>query len=140
MFERATFCWRGLAVIACAVFIACSAGADTSPEPHAFADDAGRSCTATLEKTSPTARSVSQSVACDGEGRQCSKESNPCFQLTVNAETKQIENCPACCRGTATSYNSADCSALICETDVDCVYSRAQCVGGACVCPNGICE
>jgi len=119
---------------------ACSAGGDTHAEKHPFGDSAGRSCEATLERTSASAPSVGESVACDGEPKQCSKASTPCFELTVDDETKQLNNCPACCRGTASSFVAAECSALVCVTDADCVYARAQCLGGACVCPNGLCE
>lgn len=120
--------------------VACSAGGDTISEPHAFSDGAGRVCRATLERPSPGAASLTQSVSCEGDARQCSKESAPCFQLNVDAMSAQLNNCPACCRGSASSFNSAECSALVCEIDADCVYSRAQCLGGACVCPKGICE
>jgi hypothetical protein len=120
--------------------VACSADADTSAEQHVFTDAAGRSCEATLEKSSPSAPSLSQSVRCDGDARQCSPEASACFQLTIDDMTHQIHDCPACCRGTATSYREADCSALVCELDADCVFARAQCSGGACVCPSGGCE
>ncbi len=132
MLRTAIFAWLAA--------VACSAGSDTSSEQHAFTDDAGRSCQAALEKSSPDTPSLSQSVSCDGEARQCSAESSPCFQLTVDDASQQVQNCPACCRGTASSFNSADCSRLLCKTDADCVYSRAQCLGGACVCENGLCE
>jgi len=127
-------------ILACLACVSCSAGGDTSTEKHAFSDSAGRVCDATLEKSSPATPSVTASVSCDGEGRQCSAESTACFELTVDDVTNQLANCPACCRGSASSFVSADCSALVCVTDVDCVYSRAQCVGGACVCPSGVCE
>jgi len=120
--------------------VACSAGGDTISERHAFIDAEGRSCLATLEKSSPNARSLGQAVSCDGYSRQCSTEAQPCFQLNVDDTTNQVNNCPACCHGSATSFNAAECSALTCELDADCVYSRAQCLGGACVCPDGVCE
>jgi hypothetical protein len=120
--------------------VACSAGGDTVSEQHDFSDSAGRSCRATLEKASPGTPSLTQAVSCEGYSRQCSTESRPCFQLNVDDMSEQINNCPACCRGSASSFNSTECSALVCETDADCVYARAQCLGGACVCPDGICE
>jgi hypothetical protein len=126
--------------LVCFVCGACSAGSDTSSERHAFEDGAGRACEAALEKTSSSAASLSVAVSCDGDGKQCSKEAKPCFQLNVDDLNQGLYNCPACCRGSASSFVAADCSALVCETDADCVYSRARCLGGACSCPNGICE
>jgi hypothetical protein len=120
--------------------VACSSGKDTTAEQHAFHDDGGRQCRATLEKTSPNAPSVSESVSCEGEGKPCSAEARACFQLNVDDASNQVRNCPACCKGTASSFVSSECSALICEVDTDCVYARAQCQDGVCVCPNGICE
>ena len=119
---------------------ACSAGNVAVSEEHAFSDGSGRSCRATLEKASASSPSLSSSIGCDGEAKQCSKESAACFQLSVDDTTFGVRNCPACCKGTASSYLAADCSALVCNTDVDCVYARATCVGGACVCANGVCE
>lgn len=95
---------------------------------------------ATLEKTSPDAPSLSQSVSCTSEGKQCSREATPCFQLSVEAQKREVQNCPACCQGTASSFVSKDCSTLVCETDADCVYARATCQDGKCACPNGYCE
>src|SRR6478752_375441 len=134
--------WRRLCGCCFALWAtsACSAGNDTISEHHAFTDAVGRSCQAVLEKTSASAPSLSDSVSCDSDAKQCSSESNPCFQLSVDDVSGEVRNCPACCKGTASSFTSSDCSALICNTDADCVYSRARCVGGACVCTNGICE
>lgn len=126
--------------LACFVCLACSAGADTTWEEHAFDDEAGRTCRARLEKASSSAASLSQAVSCDAEGKACSKDSQPCFQLNFDAMTEALYNCPACCLGTASSFVQAECSPLICATDADCVYARSQCVGGACVCPSGACE
>lgn len=119
---------------------ACSAGGDTTREEHAFGDAAGRACQVTLEKSSPSAPSLSATVSCDGEGRQCSSEATSCFQLSVDDMSHRVLNCPACCRGTASSFISSDCSELRCQSDSDCVYARATCQDGACECPNGICE
>jgi hypothetical protein len=119
---------------------ACSTGTTTLEEQHSFSDGAGHTCLAKLAKTSPTAPVVSESVSCDGEGKQCSAEATPCFQLNIQAVSYAIRNCPACCKGSAASFVQADCSALVCETDADCVYSQAQCVAGACTCPTGYCD
>ena len=130
---------RGLALALLAA-VACSAGNDTHAEQHPFSDGQGRTCRATLEKASPNAASVGESVSCEGETKQCSAESTPCFQLSIDATSGAVLNCPACCKGTASSFVSSDCSAIVCETDPDCVYTRAQCLNGACTCPNGVCE
>ncbi|HYP91221.1 MAG TPA: hypothetical protein VEQ59_23810 [Polyangiaceae bacterium] len=134
--------WRwicGCCLALCAT-VACSAGNDTISEEHSFTDGAGRSCRAVLEKTSVSAPSLSDTVSCDSGTRQCSAESKPCFQLSVDNDSGEVRNCPACCQGTASSFTSSDCSPLVCNTDADCVFARAQCVGGACTCENGICE
>lgn len=120
--------------------LACAGGKETTPEDHAFTDAQGRTCRATLEKTSPSAPSVSDSVSCEDGARVCSAESTPCFELSVTVDTYAVMNCPACCRGSASSYVSADCSAVLCETDADCIYQRAVCTDGACLCPSGVCE
>lgn len=103
-------------------------------------DDAGRACDATLEKTSPTAPVVSESVSCDGAARQCSSESSPCFQLNVDTVSYEIRSCPACCRGSASSFSLADCSTVLCTTDDDCIYMQAKCQSGKCRCPLGYCD
>jgi hypothetical protein len=130
--------WRALTLLSCVA--ACAGGKETSPEAHLFTDARGRSCRATLEKTSPSTPSVSESVTCEGPSRVCSQESTPCFELNVTMDTYAIMNCPACCRGSATSFVLAECSAVRCETDADCVYERAVCVSGECQCPDGVCE
>jgi hypothetical protein len=128
------------ALLALLTALACSSGKDTTAEEHAFDDARGHVCRATLEKTSPSAPSVSQSVSCEGDARQCSTEATPCFQLNVDGESTEVRNCPACCKGTASSFVASDCSSLVCENDAGCVYARARCQDGVCVCPNGYCE
>lgn len=128
-----------LSLASCSL-LACAAGKETSPEDHAFTDAQGRSCRATLEKTSPSAPSVSDSVSCEGDSRACSTDSTPCFDLSVTTDTFAVMNCPACCRGSASSYVSADCSPVVCQIDADCIYQRAVCEEGECVCPDGVCE
>ncbi|RYZ08421.1 MAG: hypothetical protein EOO73_08200 [Myxococcales bacterium] len=120
--------------------LACAGGKETSPEEHDFSDARGRACRATLEKTSPGSPSVSESVSCEGDTRVCSSESAPCFELSVTTDTYAVMNCPACCRGSASSFLLDECSAVLCETDEDCVYQRAVCEDGACTCPEGVCE
>jgi len=129
---------RALTLAGC--LLACAGGKETSPEDHAFNDAQGRACRATLEKTSASAPSVSESVSCEGERRACSAEATPCFELSVTMDTYAVMNCPACCRGSASSYVSEECSAVVCERDTDCIYQRAVCESGACVCPDGVCE
>jgi hypothetical protein len=120
--------------------LACSSGKATSDEDHAFNDGAGHTCQAKLAKTSPTSPPVSETVTCEGEAKQCSADSRPCFELNVDRESFAIKNCPACCRGSASSFTSADCSTVLCADDADCVYRQAECVEGACTCPNGYCD
>jgi hypothetical protein len=134
--------WHSLSVSALAVVscIACASGNDTIAEDHAFTDAVGRQCVATLTKTSASAPSSSQAVSCENGGKQCSAEASPCFQLNVEDESNQVRNCPACCKGTASSFVSSECSPLLCQVDADCVYARAKCESGACSCPNGLCE
>ncbi len=129
-----------LALLMTCGVLACSSGRATTEEQHDFNDDAGRDCHAQLAKTSPTTPPVSQTVSCQGDGKQCSAESKPCFELSIDHDSYAIRNCPACCRGSASSFVSADCSALVCTTDADCVYRQAKCVDGACTCPNGYCD
>ena len=124
----------GLAVLSC------SSDDPTLKETHAFADAAGRHCQATLERTSISAPVVFSSVSCDGAGRECSSESSPCFQLSLPRDAIELRNCPACCLGSSSSFLSSECSALVCETDADCVYERASCSDGICTCPDGLCE
>lgn len=121
-------------------FGACSSTDDTMKESRDFVDEQGRSCRATLEKTAASAPVLSQTIACDGEGRDCSSESHSCFQLDVDLDTFEIKNCPACCHGMATSFYRADCSTLTCDTDADCVYASATCTDGVCFCPSGSCD
>lgn len=134
---------RGLrrgAVTLGSCLLACAGGKETSPEEHVFFDAEGRACRATLEKTSSDAPSVGESVSCEGRTRACSNEAAPCFELNVTTDTHAVMNCPACCRGSASSYVSEECSAVRCESDDDCIYQRAVCADGACECPDGICE
>lgn len=119
--------------------VGCSSD-DTYKEKHAYTDEAGRSCTATLEKTSSSSPSVGQSVACDGAGRTCSESSTSCFVLSLDSTTRTLRNCPACCSGSASSFYNADCSNLVCSSDSDCVYAEAACVEGHCECASGFCE
>lgn len=118
----------------------CSSDNDTVEETYAFSDGAGRDCQATLEKTSRGSPSISQSVSCAGEGRECSAESRPCFVLSVDSQSDEIRNCPACCKGNSSSFVGADCSSVVCESDADCVYAEASCELGTCLCAGGSCE
>jgi len=127
------------AALACAL-LGCSSGGSTKPELHDFSDDAGRACRATLEKTSPTAPVVSESVSCDRAARQCSADSTPCFELNIDTLSYQIKNCPACCKGSASSFVLADCNVVLCTTDSDCVFDQAKCDAGTCKCPQGSCD
>jgi hypothetical protein len=127
-------------VLFIALLGACSSNDATMKETHAFVDGEGRECTATLEKTSPTAPVLNEAVQCDRGARSCSGESSPCFQLSIDAMSLEIRNCPACCRGTASSYAGADCSAIACQVDADCVYNRASCSEGTCYCPSNDCD
>jgi hypothetical protein len=119
---------------------ACSSDDDTVKETYAYSDDTGRTCQATLEKTSPGSPSINQSVTCDGGGKECSAESEPCFVLSVDSDTEAIRNCPACCKGNSSSFVGSQCSIVVCETAADCVYAKADCVSGLCSCPGGYCE
>ena len=120
--------------------LSCSSGKATTNEGHDFNDGAGRTCQAKLAKTSPTSPPVSETVACQGDVKQCSASSRPCFELSVDRESFAIRNCPACCRGSASSFAAVDCSPVLCVDDSDCIYRQAKCVDGACVCPNGFCD
>jgi hypothetical protein len=120
--------------------LACSSGKATTREQHGFSDAVGHACQATLEKTSSSSPVVSESVSCDREAKQCSSEATPCFQLSIDRVSYAIVNCPACCKGSASSFAKADCSPLVCETDADCVYAQAKCADGACSCPTGYCD
>lgn len=123
----------------CCALSACSSD-DTYKEVHAFTDGALRSCEATLEKTSPSSPSVGQTVGCEGAGRACSEQSTSCFVLSLDVETRTLRNCPACCKGAASSFFSEECSSVVCATDADCVYAEATCVEGVCSCASGYCE
>lgn len=127
------------ALAAACALPACSSD-DTYQEQHAFVDSASRSCQVALEKTSPSSPSVGSSISCDGLARECSDESTSCFVLSLDTETRLLRNCPACCKGTASSFFNDDCSGLTCVSDSDCVYAEATCVEGLCGCPSGYCE
>lgn len=120
--------------------LACSGSADTITETHDFGDAAGRVCQATLERTGESSPVVFSSIQCDGAGRECSSESTPCFQLSVAIDGTELRNCPACCKGSSSSFVGSECSAVVCEIDADCVYAEASCLDGVCTCPNGRCE
>jgi hypothetical protein len=119
---------------------ACSSNDDTTKARYGFTDAEGRSCQATLERASADAPVLSATIECDGERRACSSESHPCFQLDIALQSFEIMNCPACCRGAASSFYGADCSPLTCEADTDCVYASARCTEGVCLCPGGSCD
>lgn len=120
--------------------LGCSSGRATTDERHDFSDSAGRDCQAKLAKTSPNTPPVSEAVSCEGDAKQCSTESKPCFELNIDRESYAIRNCPACCRGSASSFVSAECSAILCAADQDCIYRQAKCQDGVCVCPKGFCD
>ena len=143
MKRRASVAWPSmlrLAPLLALTALACSSGKATISEEHPFEDAAGHTCQAKLAKTSPTSPPVSETVTCEGEAKQCSAESAPCFELSIDRESFVIENCPACCRGSASSFTSADCSPVLCASDAGCIYRQAKCVEGACICPNGYCD
>jgi hypothetical protein len=129
-----------IGVLWLALLCACSSTDEAIKESYEFVDAEGRSCRATLEKTSAGAPVLSEAVECDGGARSCSSQSSPCFQLSVEAMSFEVRNCPACCRGTASSFVSADCSVITCQVDSDCIYDRARCTDGACYCPNNDCD
>jgi hypothetical protein len=120
--------------------LACAGGKETTPEDHPFSDAQGRSCRATLEKTSPSSPSVRESVSCEGQTKECSSGSAPCFELSIDREAQGVMNCPACCKGSAVSFVSKECSAIVCEADEDCIFGKARCLDGVCLCPEGSCE
>jgi hypothetical protein len=145
MKRRASVRQRSIPVLRLALFwalgsLACSSGKVTTDESHDFSDSAGHTCRAKLAKTSPSSPPVSESVSCEGETKQCSAEAQPCFELSIDSESFAIRNCPACCRGTASSFVSAECSPVSCASDGDCIYRQAKCLDGACTCPNGSCD
>lgn len=119
---------------------ACSSDDDTVKERYPFRDTAGRTCQATLEKTSPGSPSVNQSVSCDGEPKACSAEASSCFVLSVDTDSEDIRSCPACCKGSSSSFVGSECAVVVCEADDDCVYAEASCESGSCRCPGGYCE
>lgn len=120
--------------------LACAGGKETTPEDHPFSDAQGRSCRATLEKTSQSSPSVRESVNCEGPAKECSPGSTPCFELSTERESRGLMNCPACCKGSAASFLSKECSAIVCESDADCIFGKALCREGTCACPDGSCE
>jgi hypothetical protein len=129
--------WLSLTVLTA---LACSGSDDTIKETHDFGDATGRVCQATLERTGESSPVVFSSVQCDGAGRECSSESTPCFQLSVAMAGMELRNCPACCKGSSSSFVDSECSAVVCEIDADCVYPEASCLQGVCTCPGGRCE
>lgn len=119
---------------------ACSSNDDTITEDHVFSDAQGRICRATLERKGESSPVVFSKVSCDGAGRECSSESTPCFQLSVAPDGTELRNCPACCKGSSSSFVSSQCNAVLCRTQSDCVYADASCTDGVCQCPGGRCE
>lgn len=126
--------WLALSVLAC------SSDDPTLKEPHDFRDGEGRSCRAVLERTSETSAVISSTVECDGSSKECSSESAPCFQLSVARMGTELRNCPACCKGSSSSFTSSECSPVTCADRDDCVFSDAECVDGICSCADGRCE
>jgi hypothetical protein len=120
--------------------LACSSDDATVKEDHDFSDGSGRVCQATLERTSSSSPVVFSSVACDGAGKDCSSESTACFQLSVEPNGIQLRNCPACCKGSSSSFVGSECSPVVCQSDSDCVYLDATCDSGVCTCADGHCE
>lgn len=119
---------------------ACSSDDDTIKESHDFSDSEGRSCQAVLERTSDSSPVSSSTVNCDGPGKECSSESTPCFQLSVEPMGTQLRNCPACCKGSSSSFVGSECSPVTCDSDADCVFPDAECDGGVCSCADGHCD
>jgi hypothetical protein len=130
--------WTARTALALAV-LACSSN-QAIHEERSFVDAEGRACTARVEKSSSGALVLAEQVTCDAEAKACSGEASGCFQLSADANTAVLRNCPACCLGRSSSFLGADCSALVCETSADCVYKRASCMEGSCVCANGECD
>ena len=128
-------------LLLCSLLGACASSGQIE-ESRSFGDGEGRACLAKLSRTSAHAPAVSEAVSCDQNPKQCSAEASPCFELSVadQAGGYTLRNCPACCLGTASSFISPDCSAVVCKTDADCVFGLSQCNSGACVCPGGVCE
>lgn len=120
--------------------LACSSNDDTVKETHDFSDGEGRRCHAVLERMSSSSAVVFSSVECNGAIKDCSSESTACFQLSVEPTSSQLRNCPACCKGSSSSFVSSECSPVVCEDDADCVFPDAKCDGGACSCADGHCE
>lgn len=138
---RATWTLNRTTWLSIAVAVAgCSSNDDTIAEEHSFNDAAGRACEARLERPGESSPVVFSKVACDGVGRDCSSESTPCFQLSVERDGTELRNCPACCKGSSSSFVSTECSAVLCDTATDCVYAEAECTDGVCHCPGGRCE
>jgi hypothetical protein len=131
--------WQRLAGVALLAF-GCSSDDATTEATYTFSDAAGRACEATLERTSTSSRVLFSAVSCDGEGKTCSSESSPCFQLSVERDGQELRNCPACCKGSSSSFVSGECSAVTCETAADCVYAEATCEEGICTCADGHCD
>jgi hypothetical protein len=131
--------WVSVCVL---VLGACASSGAGIEESREFVDALGRACQAKLSRTSEHASAVSESVTCDRMPRECSGESRACFELSTGKKEDgyALRNCPACCLGTASSFAMAECSPVVCTTDADCIFGRAKCEGGACVCPNGICD
>jgi hypothetical protein len=129
---------RCVILLALAV-LGCSSDDDTLKETHDFGDAAGRACRAELERTSSSSPVVSSAVTCDGARKECSPESTPCFQLSVAEGMTELRNCPACCKGSSSSFVNDECSAVVCESDTDCIYAEATCQQGVCNCPDGHC-
>ena len=131
----------GLALLLVNATLGCSSVGDPLRERRDFSDGEGRACRATLAKSSQSGPAVSESVSCDGDAKQCSAETKSCFELSVagEADAYAVRNCPACCLGTASSFAASDCTAVVCSADTDCIYARAECQDGVCVCPLGAC-
>jgi hypothetical protein len=121
---------------------ACASSGAGIEESREFVDALGRACLAKLSRTSEHASAVSESVTCDRMPRECSGESRACFELSTSKKEDgyALRNCPACCLGSASSFAMAECSPVVCSTDADCIFGRAKCESGTCVCPNGICD
>ena len=121
---------------ALAIFLlaGCSNNGGSGPEPRAYTDQAGRTCTTTGNGPSTCNEQPNPSEACTTD------YPTPCwdvFPSFPDAGNPIMENCAACCNveGSGAAASPQDCTPIVCQSDADCPLSFNVCQAGFCTSP-----
>jgi hypothetical protein len=106
--------------------LACSGDSGSGPPSTKVKDALGRNCTV----------QDAAHVTCDQAPHPmagCPAGATPCWALgTTGNVTGPGAICASCCSGNTSSGTAADCSSLVCSTDMDCPDVYGRCMSGAC--------